>query len=67
MCVGCRTVWGSAAHKALEKNSAPDYDKTVYTVLSALPVSACSARAEYLLKRGSFPAVVCCPLYAGIA
>ena len=44
-----------------------DYDTYVYTVLSALPVSACSARAEYLLKRGSFPAVVCCPPYVGTA
>lgn len=35
--------------------------------LSALPVPACSARAEYLLKRGSFPAAVSCPQYVGIA
>lgn len=47
--------------KALEKNSRQGYDKTVNTVLSALPVSACSARAEYLLKRGSLPAAVVLP------
>jgi hypothetical protein len=67
MFAGCSTACSSAQHKALEKMNRQDYDKTVYTVLSALPVTACSARAEYLLKRGSFPAVVCCPLYVGIA
>ena len=48
MFAGCSTAYSSAQHKALEKMNRQDYDKTVYTVLSALPVTACSARAEYL-------------------
>ncbi len=34
-------------------------------MLSTLPVGRC-ARAECYIKRGSLPAVVCCPLYAGL-
>ncbi len=67
MSAHCSTICNSAQHKALEKKDEQDYDKTVPSLLSALPVTACSARAEYLLKRGSFPAVVSCPPYVGIA
>ena len=67
MFAGCSTAYSSAQHKALEKMNRQDYDKTVYTVLSALPVSACSARAEYLLNGDRSLPWLSCPQYVGIA